>query len=282
MGGCCRTYWEPSACLCCLRELPLPPPHPTPPHPASHLCCLRELPLNPPLLPACATPAAAHRRGVWRRVGGGSADAHLAAARAAGARGAQGQVDAGGGRGAAQGAVGFEAGRRLDGLMGRWHHAGRAHRGGLCLPPDIPLLSCPCPAMCACAQAMAMHGRKWSQVAKLVPGRTDVQCRERYMNVLNPGGWLGGRLAALGGWWHAYVRILYAEWTIEPCVQFDAIRQHFGECALACTQAGTICLSSAPTPAPPPPLPLQTCTHTCPGPQSRTMTCWSWRSSTHW
>jgi hypothetical protein len=33
---------------------------------------------------------------------------------------------------------------------------------------------------------MAVHGRKWSLVARLVPGRTDVQCRERYMNVLNP------------------------------------------------------------------------------------------------
>jgi hypothetical protein len=53
--------------------------------------------------------------------------------------------------------------------------------------------ACPCPvSLCACVQAMAMHGRKWSQVAKLVPGRTDVQCRERYMNVLNPGGWVGG------------------------------------------------------------------------------------------
>lgn len=40
-------------------------------------------------------------------------------------------------------------------------------------------------------QAMALHGRKWSLVAKLVPGRTDVQCRERYMNVLNPGEWAG-------------------------------------------------------------------------------------------
>lgn len=41
---------------------------------------------------------------------------------------------------------------------------------------------------------MALHGRKWSLVAKLVPGRTDVQCRERYMNVLNPGGWEGQSL----------------------------------------------------------------------------------------
>jgi len=48
---------------------------------------------------------------------------------------------------------------------------------------------------------MALHGRKWSHVAKLVPGRTDVQCRERYMNCLNPGGWLGaGGLAACRRW----------------------------------------------------------------------------------
>jgi len=35
-------------------------------------------------------------------------------------------------------------------------------------------------------KGVALHGRKWSLIAKLVPGRTDVQCRERYMNVLNP------------------------------------------------------------------------------------------------
>lgn len=46
---------------------------------------------------------------------------------------------------------------------------------------------------------MALHGRKWSHVAKLVPGRTDVQCRERYMNCLNPGGWQAGwGLGAVG------------------------------------------------------------------------------------
>ena len=43
---------------------------------------------------------------------------------------------------------------------------------------------------------MAVHGRKWSLVAKLVPGRTDVQCRERFMNVLNPG-WLVASLVVL-------------------------------------------------------------------------------------
>lgn len=35
-------------------------------------------------------------------------------------------------------------------------------------------------------KSVALHGRKWSKVAKLVPGRTDVQCRERFVNVLDP------------------------------------------------------------------------------------------------
>ncbi|GAB4818505.1 hypothetical protein N2152v2_005551 [Parachlorella kessleri] len=35
-------------------------------------------------------------------------------------------------------------------------------------------------------RAMAVHQRQWSKVALLVPGRSDVQCRERFMNVLNP------------------------------------------------------------------------------------------------
>ena len=36
------------------------------------------------------------------------------------------------------------------------------------------------------AQAVAEVGKKWSQVALHVPGRTDVQCRERYVNILDP------------------------------------------------------------------------------------------------
>lgn len=44
---------------------------------------------------------------------------------------------------------------------------------------------------------MAIHGRKWSKVAAHVAGRTDVQCRERFMNCLNPGG-LGGESCGLG------------------------------------------------------------------------------------
>jgi len=36
-------------------------------------------------------------------------------------------------------------------------------------------------------KAVALHGRKWSKVARLVPGRTDIQCRERFVNVLDPG-----------------------------------------------------------------------------------------------
>ncbi len=35
-------------------------------------------------------------------------------------------------------------------------------------------------------QAVAEYGEKWSQVAQHVPSRTDVQCRERFKNVLDP------------------------------------------------------------------------------------------------
>ncbi|KAK9809254.1 hypothetical protein WJX72_012214 [[Myrmecia] bisecta] len=35
-------------------------------------------------------------------------------------------------------------------------------------------------------KAVEACGRKWSEVAKLVPNRTDVQCRDRYVNVLDP------------------------------------------------------------------------------------------------
>lgn len=35
-------------------------------------------------------------------------------------------------------------------------------------------------------QAVAVEGMKWSLVAQHVPSRSDVQCRERYMNVLHP------------------------------------------------------------------------------------------------
>lgn len=35
-------------------------------------------------------------------------------------------------------------------------------------------------------QAVALHGKSWVNVAKMVSGRSEVQCRERWMNVLNP------------------------------------------------------------------------------------------------
>lgn len=35
-------------------------------------------------------------------------------------------------------------------------------------------------------KAVAISGKEWSKVAKLVPGRTEVQCRERYVNHLDP------------------------------------------------------------------------------------------------
>ncbi|XP_061339078.1 transcription factor MYB3R-5-like [Gastrolobium bilobum] len=41
--------------------------------------------------------------------------------------------------------------------------------------------------------AVMLFGRKWIQVAKFVPGRTQSQCRDRYLNSLDPslkwGGW---------------------------------------------------------------------------------------------
>ncbi|KAL4438039.1 hypothetical protein ABPG77_004260 [Micractinium sp. CCAP 211/92] len=73
----------------------------------------------------------------------------------------------------------FGGGWEPDQLMHIWRrHAQRgahARKGKWSQEEDDLLL-----------KAMALHGRKWSLVAKLVPGRTDVQCRERYMNVLNP------------------------------------------------------------------------------------------------
>ena len=36
------------------------------------------------------------------------------------------------------------------------------------------------------AQAVEACGRRWREVAKLVPRRSDKQCRERFCNVLDP------------------------------------------------------------------------------------------------
>lgn len=71
------------------------------------------------------------------------------------------------------------------------------------------------------AQAMALHGRKWSQVAKLVPGRTDVQCRERFMNALNPGAWVRG---VVGGW------AVVAGWACVPGAPGAMLRQALKHC----------------------------------------------------
>ena len=36
-------------------------------------------------------------------------------------------------------------------------------------------------------EAVRIYGvAKWSQVQQMVPGRTDVQCRERWSNILDP------------------------------------------------------------------------------------------------
>lgn len=89
------------------------------PHPkrerASSACILLDA------LPKAGCPhplacrAAAHCRGVWRRVGARPADAHLAAACPARRAGAQGQVEPGGGRPAAQGGGARGVGARLGG-----------------------------------------------------------------------------------------------------------------------------------------------------------------------
>jgi hypothetical protein len=50
-------------------------------------------------------------------------------------------------------------------------------------------------------RAVAEHGRAWSRVAEFVPLRTDVQCRERWVNVIDPeivhGPWTAEEDAAL-------------------------------------------------------------------------------------
>jgi len=35
-------------------------------------------------------------------------------------------------------------------------------------------------------KAVAISGKEWSKIARLVPGRTEIQCRERYVNHLDP------------------------------------------------------------------------------------------------
>ena len=48
---------------------------------------------------------------------------------------------------------------------------------------------------------MEVHGRRWAQVAAAVPTRTDIQCRERFTNQLDPalqrGPWAPNEDAAL-------------------------------------------------------------------------------------
>ena len=34
--------------------------------------------------------------------------------------------------------------------------------------------------------AMELHGQNFDKVSELVPGRTKIQCRDRYINVLDP------------------------------------------------------------------------------------------------
>lgn len=100
---------------------------------------------------------------------------------------------------------------------------------------------------------MALHGRKWSQVAKLVPGRTDVQCRERYMNVLNPG-------------------VLLARSTVAGRAGAGRLEGHKQHLAASFSSFHS-------APAPPRPVP-QMSSAGCRGRSTRMRCCWSLSSST--
>ena len=63
------------------------------------------------------------------------------------------------------------------------------------MPDSLPETQRPCPSAAVLTlsaqahnalQAVSVHGFKWSQVAKLVAGRSEVQCRDRFLNVLDP------------------------------------------------------------------------------------------------
>ena len=62
----------------------------------------------------------------------------------------------------------------------RWP-PGALNRGYQGLNPCIQLTRCPLHV-----QAVGVHGFSWKLVATLVPGREEVQCRERFLNVLDP------------------------------------------------------------------------------------------------
>jgi hypothetical protein len=68
-------------------------------------------------------------------------------------------------------------------LLHQWRRHDQRTAGGA-VAPRLGLWT---PAEDAALRAaVALRGRKWSLVARDVPGRTDVQCRERYVNVLAP------------------------------------------------------------------------------------------------
>jgi transposase-like protein len=78
----------------------------------------------------------------------------------------------------------------FDQLMHQWRRHAQRHEGGV----DGAIATAVIPRRGkwrseedeALLTAVALYGKKWSHVAKLVLGRSDVQCRERYANCLDP------------------------------------------------------------------------------------------------
>ena len=50
----------------------------------------------------------------------------------------------------------------------------------------LPLPGAWCDDCLHCGQAVKVFGKKWARVAEAVPTRNQIQCRERYVNMLDP------------------------------------------------------------------------------------------------
>jgi transposase-like protein len=77
-----------------------------------------------------------------------------------------------------------------DQLMHQWRRHAQRHEGGVDGTPAAAVVPRRGKWLAeedeSLLTAVALYGKKWSHVAKLVPGRSDVQCRERYANCLDP------------------------------------------------------------------------------------------------